>query len=786
MPPARPTSPMVVRALARSSSTRVPITSSTAPSHPYAPDTPVNPIDAYGRGKTAGEDAAKEAGKFLIVRTSWLYGDGGKNFVRTIANRLTEWESIRVVDAPGAYAAQHHPVLSCSAAVPTASHSTRSKREDTLSDVDQARSATGLLRKLRNTMKGGFELPPFLYPYRRVLILTIYSAITCVSYAGAFWLRFEFVLDAQTLRVLLRSMPLLVGVRAFCYYTFGMSRARWRYAGTHDVLRLGAATVTGSAIFWFFTRGIGLNLAVPKSVVVLEWGLTTYVIAAAWIGYRLLFEKLRFARSENGQGGRRTLIVGAGEAGSMLAREMGRFPTGYRPIGFVDDDKSKIGTTIHGLRVFGPVDGISDVTQLTSAQDIVIATPSATPEKLRHIVERCEATDLSFKVLPGIAEVIAGRVSLTQIRELRIEDLLGREPITLELPELREDLDGRSVLITGAAGSIGSELARQVALHRPGLLVLFDQAETNLFYLEMELREKFPDLQMVFKVADIVDAVAVERTFHEYAPSRVFHAAAYKHVPMMQGNVRQALRNNVLGTWRVADAAGRYGSDKFVLVSTDKAVEPTSIMGATKRLAEMAVLEVQRRYPETTYAAVRFGNVLASAGSVIPIFQRQLEEGKPLTITHPEVTRYFMTISEAVQLILQASLTPEVEGQIAMLEMGAPVRIIDLARNLLRLSGIPFRVGKSVVYTGLRPGEKLHEELCALDEVTSATSIPKVRVVRPSKLHVTDIEGCVASWEQAFAEQRDTYVIASLNSIFPSLHTGPVSPRVSEGLAISR
>ncbi len=655
-----------------------------------------------------------------------------------------------------------------------------------MSDIDLADRAAALPQALSKTLKGGFELPHFMYRYRRAVVLTTYSAITCVSYATAFWLRFEFAIDSRTLRVLAVTMPLLAAVRALCYYVFGMSRARWRYAGTHDAMRLGAATIVGSAIFWLLTRGLGFIPTVPRSVMVIEWGLTTYLIVATWIAYRLLFEKLRFVRSVNGNGEHRTLIVGAGEAGSMLAREMGRFPTGYRPVAFVDDDESKIGTTIHGVLVYAATDQIAKVARHVAAQDIVIATPSATPENLRRIVERCEAADLNFKVLPGIAEVIAGQVSPTQIRELRIDDLLGREPITLELPELREDLGGRSVLITGAAGSIGSELARQVALHEPGLLVLYDQAETSLFYLELELREKFPDLQMVFLVADVVDAVAVERTFQEYTPSRVFHAAAYKHVPIMQTNVRQALLNNVLGTWRVAEAAGRYGSDKFVLVSTDKAVEPTSIMGATKRLAEMVVLELQRRHVETTYAAVRFGNVLGSAGSVIPVFQQQLQRGKPLTITHPEVTRYFMTISEAVQLILQASLTPEVDGQIAMLEMGLPVRIVDLARNLLRLSGIPFRVGKSVVYTGLRPGEKLHEELCALDEATSATSIAKVRVVRPAKLYVSDIEGCLATWEQAFAEQRDAYVTASLNSIFPSLHTGPVSPRATESLAVSR
>lgn len=623
-------------------------------------------------------------------------------------------------------------------------------------------------------------VPQAVYRFRRVVLLLVYACIAAVSFVAAFWLRFEFSISQASVAVLLKSIPVVIGLRTLVHYIFGMGRARWRYAGTHDAVRLALSTATGTACLFVIFPALGFP--VPRSVLLIEWGLTTYLTAASWVVYRVTFEKMRFVKTDFPNGGRRTLIIGAGEAGSMLAREMVRMPTGYRAVAFVDDDEAKIGSTIHGLRVFGGTDDVAHIARLVDAHDIVIATPSATPEDLRRIVQACEATDLSFKVLPGIKEVLAGRVSHTQIRDLRIEDLLGRQPISLQLPELREDLGQRSVLITGAAGSIGSELARQVALHGPGLLILFDQSETGLFYLELELREKHPELHMVFRVADICDPVAIERIFHDYSPSRVFHAAAYKHVPMMQTNIRQALRNNVQGTWRVAEAAGRYGADKFVLVSTDKAVEPSSVMGATKRLAEMAILELQRQYSETCYAAVRFGNVLGSAGSVIPVFQQQLRQSKPLTITHPEVTRYFMTISEAVQLILQASVLPEVQGQIAMLEMGEAVRIVDLARNLLRLSGVPFRVGQTVVYTGLRPGEKLHEELSAADEATSATSISKVRVVTPSKLVLADIGECLVEWEQAFAEQRDADVASALNSLFPTLNGRPHA-RLSEGLA---
>ncbi|MBI4542180.1 MAG: polysaccharide biosynthesis protein, partial [Gemmatimonadetes bacterium] len=381
----------------------------------------------------------------------------------------------------------------------------------------------------------------------------------------------------------------------------------------------------------------------------------------------------------------------------------------------------------------------------------------------RRIVELCEATGLRFKVLPGIAEVLAGDIRINQLREMRIEDLLGREPVLLKLPELAADLSDRSVLITGAAGSIGAELARQVALHGPGTLVLFDQAETDLFYLELELREKHPELRLVPVVGDVVDADLVESVFAEYRPERVYHAAAYKHVPMMEMNPRAAVRNNVLGTWRVAEAAGRHRAEKFVLVSTDKAVRPVSVMGATKRVAELIVLELQQRHAATAYAAVRFGNVLGSNGSVIPVFKRQLEAGQPLTVTHQDVTRYFMTIQEAVQLILQASLVKEVRGRIAMLEMGDPVRIADLAANLLRLSGARPGQGPGIVFTGLRPGERLHEELVAPHEETIETHIPKVRIIRNSTAGDRPILPLFEDRGSAPGDDRDAWVVAALS-----------------------
>jgi FlaA1/EpsC-like NDP-sugar epimerase len=575
----------------------------------------------------------------------------------------------------------------------------------------------------------------------------VYTGVTALSYALAFLLRFEFSWPERYTATFLATLPLLIVLRHVCHLLFRLTTGRWRFVGVDDVLRLAAATLVGSAAFLAVTRVAPFPLPVPISVVAGEAILSVLFTSAVWISYRAAFEALRFRMAGRGKEEIRVLIIGAGESGYMDLRA---------------------------------------ITEAYRVGELILAVPYATPAQMRVIVERCESTELPFRVLPSIAEVLAGHVRLDQIREVRIEDLLGREPVRLELQELADDLSGACVLITGAAGSIGSELSRQIALHTPATLVLFDQAETELYYLELEIRERHPKLHIVPVIGDIVDRDAVEAVFESYGPTHVFHAAAYKHVPMMEANVRQAVRNNAIGTWVLAEAAGRHGALKFVLVSTDKAVKPVSVMGATKRLAEMVVLETQDRHPGTVYAAVRFGNVLGSNGSVIPLFKRQLAAGKPLTVTHPDATRYFMTIPEAVQLILQASLLEEIRGQIAMLEMGEPVRILDLARNLLRLSGNRSRK-RSIVFTGMRPGEKLHEELVAPDEETIETTIPKVRLIRSGDAAGQAVTETLSTWDLAFRSHRDAEVAASLAEFFPQLGSGaavpaaPVRPGVPSG-----
>lgn len=603
---------------------------------------------------------------------------------------------------------------------------------------------------------------------RRIASAFVYSVLALIALIAAFLLRFDFAVPPEQRAVMVTVLPAVVLLRLGASYTFGISTGRWRYVGTSDVQRLVASTVTASGLFYLLTWVLPVLPAVPRSVIIIDLFLFTWLTAGVWILYRTGFEQVRAMMGHEGKV-KRILIVGAGEGGSAIARELTRSGVRHQPVGFLDDDPAKWNAKVHGLRVFGNVERIQEIVEDRKIHEIVIAVPSATPKQLRRIVEQCEATDLSFKVLPGFKDVLEGRVNLSQIRPLRIEDLLGRDPITFELPELYGDLNAQSVLITGAAGSIGSELARQVALHHPRTLALFDQSETGLFDLMNELRDLYPDSDLQPIIGDIADSASVADAFARFGPSRVFHAAAYKHVTMMQTNVRQAIRNNVEGTKIVAEAAGEFGAEKFVFVSTDKAVNPSNVMGASKRLAEMLLMELQPLYPATSFAAVRFGNVLGSNGSVIPIFRKQIEAGKPLTVTHPEATRYFMMIPEAVQLILQASLLPEVRNQIAMLDMGEPVRIVDLARNLLRIAGLPHKNGHSVVFTGLRPGEKLHEELVAPGEMTRRTAIEKVCLVSSGNGGTVSVVELLASWKPLLAAGHSYKVLRDLERLFPHL-----------------
>ncbi len=570
---------------------------------------------------------------------------------------------------------------------------------------------------------------PHLAKRRKWVALGVYSVVTAFSFIAAYLLRFAGEIPAAYAETLILALALLVPIRVGCHLAFGVTTGRWRYASLTDLGRLMVSVTAGSLLFVGLTWGVAqFGPRVPVGVILIEWILTAYLIAGQWAVYRTAYEWIR--HSSPGADLRRVLIVGAGEAGDQLLRELQRAGRGvYDPVGFIDDDPLKSGTSMQGVRVLGRVDELGDVVAATDADEIIVAMPSVGPRAMRRIVSACQKTGVPYRVLPGIAAVLSGSVSLDQLRQVRIEDLLGREPIELQLPSLAADVGGRVVLVTGAAGSIGGELCRQIALHGPACLILLDQAESPLYFTQRELAADHPDLRLVTIIGDVRDTTAVARVFDRFGPDRVFHAAAYKHVPLMEENVRAAIENNVMGTHTVIRASERAGVEKLVLISTDKAVRPSSVMGASKRAAELLLLRAAHRCPGTAWYAVRFGNVLGSAGSVIPLFKKQLATGKPITVTHEEVTRYFMTIPEAVQLVLQASLLDEARGRIAMLDMGQPVKIMDLARDLIRLAGRVEGVDAEIEIVGLRPGEKLHEELTAPQERAVPTAVDKIHVL---------------------------------------------------------
>ena len=566
--------------------------------------------------------------------------------------------------------------------------------------------------------------------HRALVASFVHATISWVALYTAFLVESGFSPQRVELSDFLWSAAVLIAIRIPVNYGLRLHVSRWRFVGSRDFFRLAVTHTLGSLVF-FALAGLSLiPVAFLGSIIVLEWALGGYITMTAWVAYRILFERSQTLQNPDR---RRVVVIGAGEAGGALVGQMLRLPWGYNPVAYLDDDPLKLGTSLHGLNVVGDTSCVRSVIDEFEIDELVLSLPSASAADLRRIVESCEETNLPIKILPGIDDVLDGSVSPGQLRDIRIEDLLGREPVTLELPRLAEELVEVTVLVTGAAGSIGSELCSQIALNSPKRLVLMDQAESPLYFLDLELRDNYPDTEIVPVVGDVTNPDTLASVFSRYRPQRVFHAAAYKHVPLMEQNPLEAIRTNVVGTYRVALASVNAGCERFVLVSTDKAVRPVNVMGASKAAAERIVLWFQDRFPVCAFGAVRFGNVLGSNGSVVPLFRLQLERGEPLTVTHEDVTRYFMTIAEAVQLILKASLLPELKGAVAMLDMGEPVLILDLAKDMLRLTGLPYKPGDNVVITGLRPGEKLHEELSDPEEHSVSTSLERISILRSAE-----------------------------------------------------
>jgi FlaA1/EpsC-like NDP-sugar epimerase len=556
--------------------------------------------------------------------------------------------------------------------------------------------------------------------YRTWLVALFQSALIFTALLLAWLLRFDFSLPQRDL--LLCAAPLLIAIRLLAIARFGLLHGWWRYTGVSDALDVLKAIAVGSAGFLVVMRFVLGVVAFPRTVYILEALLSIGMLA----GVRLLSRIMTESVTEMSRSRRKVMLIGAGSAAQMVVREINRMKNVYEAVGCVDDDESKRGIRLQGVPVIGRVEELPTLLATNPVDEILIAVPSATGQQMQRFVQICEQCGTRFKTVPTLRDIIAGTGSIREFRDVNLEDLLGRDPVQIDLRSVRNQIAGRVVLVTGAAGSIGSELCRQILQYGPSTLICLDQSETGVFYLEQELAKLSATGRVVFCVADVGDADRVREIFAEYSPEAVFHAAAYKHVPVMERNVPEAIKNNVFALLGLLEIAEDNGCGSFVLISSDKAVNPTSVMGATKRIGEL--ITACRPYKGMRCVSVRFGNVLGSNGSVVPLFQEQLRKSQPLSITHPEIKRFFMTGREAVSLVLQAFAVAE-RGDTLVLDMGKPVRILDLARKLILLSGRSEReVG--IRFTGLREGEKLKEELYYATEEIHLTPFEKIKRIR--------------------------------------------------------
>lgn len=570
-------------------------------------------------------------------------------------------------------------------------------------------------------------------------------------------------------------------IKPAIYYLFGLYRRYWVYASTRELRLILFATGTASvaiALFVLLLRSVGgLQAGFPRSVLGIDWLLSFISIGGLRLTVRLLAEAGQISQKGNGVARiREAVVVGAGDAGALVVREMQRNPQlGMRPVAFVDDDPEKDRKDIYGVRVEGPVSDLEKVIRRFGAPEVIMAIPTASGAVVRAVAEVCRRNDVPFRTMPGIYELIGGRVSVSRLRQVDISDLLRREPAQIDDAAVGRTIRGKRVLVTGAAGSIGLELCRQIARWQPERFALLDHSENGIFEAMLELRDDHTELQMLPVIADIRDVDRIRAVFEEFRPEVVFHAAAHKHVPLMELNIEEAATNNVLGTQSVVDAAVRYETERLVLISTDKAVQPTSIYGATKRMSELIVRDAGKATGRD-FVAVRFGNVLGSRGSLVPVFQRQIASGGPITITHPDMKRFFMTIPEAVHLVLQASAMGEA-GQLFVLKMGDQIRIVDLAEDLIRLSGLKPGKDIEIVFTEVRPGEKLSEALWDEGIEYEPTQHPDiVCVIEEDGLRGDQLKATIREMVQLAREGDAAAIVGLLKERVPGNRLGEAPP----------
>lgn len=580
----------------------------------------------------------------------------------------------------------------------------------------------------------------------RIFALVLLDAILAnVSYILALLVRFEFSASSPTFEayfaVFAKYFLVLTAIKIVIYWLMGLYRTLWKYAGAEELAKIVLTCIVSCALATLFLVLAGQ--ALPRGVYIINGLLDVAFVGGVRFTYRLLrnfktpgtFNLRRTPLELGGIAGvdrlKRIMLIGCGDAGASMIKEIAMHRDQPQKVMVaVDDDNAKVGQKIAGVKIAGDRTKIPYLAERYSIDEIIIAIPSATKKQIAEIVEICQKTKCKIKIMPSLIDLINDRVSIKDLRDVDIEDLLGREAVSVDLKGISSYLEDRIVLVTGAGGSIGSELCRQIAKFKPRRLVFFDIYENSVYDLQNEMRKKYPYLEFDVNIGSVRERARVEELFSRYRPHVIFHAAAHKHVPLMEQDPKEAVINNVLGTKNCMDMAEKYVAEKFVLISTDKAVNPTSVMGATKRICEMMMQDKASHSKTTCFTAVRFGNVLGSNGSVIPTFRKQIAEGGPVTVTHPEITRYFMTIPEAVQLVIQAGAMAD-GGEIFILDMGEPVKIMDLAENLIRLSGFTPYEDIDIVIIGLRPGEKLYEELLLSEEGVNQTSHNKIFIGHP-------------------------------------------------------
>lgn len=607
--------------------------------------------------------------------------------------------------------------------------------------------------------------------HRKPLIICTECCLIFLTYYCSFLLRFDFQPTRYYLILFVQTLVPVLMLKLLAMHLFGLLSGWWRYAGITDLLSIGKAAFTSSILLYgvivvgFAGRGF------PRGVLVIDLALTIIVIGGARFAVRAYTDQAGKYLAQ-----KKVLIVGAGEAGVSLARELkGDATLQYWPVGFVDDDRSKRGVRMCGINVLGTVDDLARLVAQTQVECVLIAMP-AKGQQISRIIANCQACKVDFRILPDLNHRLNGQSAREHVRSLRLEDLLRREPLSFEVAAISAKLHDKTVVVTGAGGSIGSEIARQLVGFKPKRLVLFERSENDLFHISSEL-SSVPSLDCVPVVGDILDVDLLRDVFRYHHPDSVFHAAAYKHVPMMEKNCFQAVTNNIFGTYNVALVARQHEVGDFVMISSDKAVNPTNIMGVTKRVAELIMLSLQDA--GTRFVAVRFGNVLGSNGSVLPLWQAQIAKGGPVTVTHPQAKRYFMTIPEAVQLVLQASAMGK-GGEIFVLDMGEPINILGLAKDVIRLSGMVPEQEIPVVFTGLRPGEKLFEEIRLNGEGIKATYHDRIRVLDGGRMPF----GQVQAWLDELSllvESKNVYrLIRLLKQIVPEYNPSPEILALSE------